>query len=70
VRSNGEIKWKGALIYISSALINDLVGLTETEEGSFEVRFYNETIGCIVRGEQTLSPLKPRTEKGADQRKL
>lgn len=70
VRSNGEIKWKGDLIYISSALINDLVGLTETEEGSFEVRFYNETIGCIVRGKQKLSPLKPRTEKGAAQREL
>jgi len=50
VRSNGEIRWKGGLIYVSSVLVNDLVALIETGEGGFEVRFYDKPLGRIARG--------------------
>jgi len=50
VRTNGTIKWGGELIFVSMALIGELVGLTETEDGGFMVRFINVDLGLIERG--------------------
>jgi putative transposase len=47
VRSNGEIKWQGNLIYICTALIGEAVGVEETEDGSWLVRFFEVPIGVI-----------------------
>ncbi len=33
VRSNGQIKWQGELVYVSEALIGELVGITEDKDG-------------------------------------
>jgi transposase InsO family protein len=33
VRSNGQIKWGGALLFVSEALIGELVAITEHEDG-------------------------------------
>lgn len=33
VRSNGQIKWRGGLVFISEALVGELVGLQETATG-------------------------------------
>jgi transposase InsO family protein len=33
VRSNGQIKWQGGLVFVSEALIGELVGVTEEADG-------------------------------------
>src|SRR5260221_467845 len=38
VRSNGEIKWRGGLVHICSALAGEAVALGETETGDWRVR--------------------------------
>jgi transposase InsO family protein len=57
VRSNGEIKWQGALVPISTALAGEAVALEETETGDWLVRFYAAPIGVIRRGEARFSRL-------------
>ena len=47
VRSNGEIKWRGDLIAISTALVGEAVAVEETEDGQWLVRFYDAPIGLI-----------------------
>jgi transposase InsO family protein len=47
VRQNGEIKWRGELIFISSALIGEAVGIDETETGDWQVRFCDVPLGAI-----------------------
>jgi transposase InsO family protein len=62
VRSNGEIKWEGNLVAVSTALAGEAVALEETEAGDWLVRFYTAPIGIIRRGEGRLSRLP---EEGA-----
>src|SRR5438876_512627 len=38
VRSNGAIKWQGKLVFLSEALVGEIVGVSETLVG-YEVRF-------------------------------
>lgn len=47
VRSRGEIKWQGELIYLSEALINEVIGLVETDEGDAEVYFGPMKLGLV-----------------------
>ena len=47
VRSNGEIKWQGDFIHVCSALIGETVAVEETEDGLWQVRFFNVPIGII-----------------------
>jgi transposase InsO family protein len=47
VRSNGEIKWCGDLIYICASLIGELVAVEEVEDGRWQVRFFDVPIGDI-----------------------
>jgi putative transposase len=47
VRSNGEIKWRGDLIHICSALAGEAVAVEETADGSWQVRFFDVPIGVI-----------------------
>ena len=49
VRSNGEIKWGGDFIFVSEALIGELVGIAETEQGDGIVRFADIDLGLIDR---------------------
>jgi transposase InsO family protein len=49
VRSSGEIMWKGELVFISEALIGELVGIAELETGDHVVRFCDLDIGLIDR---------------------
>ena len=49
VRSNGEIKWGGDFIFVSEALIGELVGIAETEQGDWIVRFADIDLGLIDR---------------------
>lgn len=47
VRSNGEIKWRGDLIFVSTALIGEAVGVEETQDGQWLVRFFDVPLGLI-----------------------
>jgi putative transposase len=54
VRSNGEIKWRGDLIHICSALAGEAVAVQETEDGAWQVRFFDVPIGVIDADTQKL----------------
>lgn len=47
VRSRGEIKWQGELVFIGEALTNEIIGLVETEAGDAEVYFGPLRVGLI-----------------------
>jgi transposase InsO family protein len=47
VRSNGEIKWRGDFIHICSSLAGEAVAVDETENGHWQVRFFDVPIGII-----------------------
>jgi hypothetical protein len=47
VRSNGEIKWQGKLVYINAALAGEPVGLTEGEDGDWRVCYGPVALGVI-----------------------
>jgi putative transposase len=49
IRSSGETMWKGELVFISEALIGELVGIAELETGDYVVRFCDLDIGLIDR---------------------
>jgi putative transposase len=54
VRSNGVIKWKGNLVFLSEALIGEAVGIIETPTG-FEVHFGPIRLGRLdVEGERII----------------
>ena len=49
VRSNGEIKWGGDMVFISEALPGETVGVAETEAGDWLVRYADIELGLIDR---------------------
>jgi transposase InsO family protein len=49
IRNSGEIMWKGELVFISEALIGELVGIAELETGDHVVRFCDIDVGLIDR---------------------
>ena len=54
VRSNGEIRWKGNLVFLSEALSGQAVGITETPVG-YEVHFGPITLGRLdPKGERIM----------------
>lgn len=55
VRSTGEIKWHGELVYVSQSLAGEAVAIEETETGEWSLRFYNHPIGVIDRKRLILS---------------
>jgi putative transposase len=68
VRSNGEIRWGGDLIFISETLVGEPVGVAETEAGDWIVRFADHPLGLIDRRTRTLRPFgpaRPGRPKGA-----
>ena len=57
VRSNGEIKWQGKLIYINSALAGEPIGLIEGDDGASTVSYGPVTLGVIDhRGDRLRTP--------------
>jgi transposase InsO family protein len=53
VRSNGEIRWKGKLIFVSEALIGEAVGIRETLVG-YDVHFGPIFLGMLHPREERL----------------
>lgn len=62
VRTNGEIKWKGGLVFLSEPLIGELVGLTELPSGAHMVRFFDIDLGLVDRSGRfrRFAPLRHR----------
>lgn len=56
VRSNGQIKWRGNFVYVSEALIGELVGITEEKE-SWLVSFGPIPLGLLYPHISSLSIL-------------
>lgn len=56
VKSNGQIHWGGALIFVSEAVRGELVGLAESESGDWVVRFMQLELGCIDRTTRRFRP--------------
>lgn len=59
VRANGEIKWRGAPIFVSEILAGEPVGLAETADGSWSVYFGPVELGTIYQGEARLRRPSP-----------
>ena len=59
VRSNGEIRWGGAMIFLSEALIGEPVGIAETEAGDWLVRFADIDLGIIDRRSKSFAGSLP-----------
>jgi putative transposase len=54
VRPTGEIKWGGDLVFVSEALAGETVGVAETEDGDWIVRFAAVDLGLIDRTSKKL----------------
>lgn len=49
VRTSGEIKWAGATVYISTALVGELISLEQSESGVWRVHYGPVLLGEIAR---------------------
>ena len=49
VSPNGQIKWRGDLVFVSEAVVGELVGLAETARGDWTVQFMQVELGRIDR---------------------
>ena len=58
VRSNGQIKWRGELVYVSEALIGERVSITEKKD-CWLVSFGPIPLGLLYPDRTSLSPLPP-----------
>jgi transposase InsO family protein len=58
VRHNGQIKWRGHLIYLSEVLAKEPVGLKPIDNGSWEVRYSFHLLGVLDERTQTIAPAK------------
>lgn len=57
VRCNGDIKWRGEVIYLSEALTAEPIALAETDDGRWAVRYGQVLLGFIAhRGARLVRP--------------
>jgi len=65
VRSNGEIRWAGELIFVSEVLVGEPVAVEETEAGDCRVRFGALELGFIDLKRQRLTrkPMPPARKR-------
>ena len=47
VRGNGQIKWKGNLVYLSDSLRGEPVGLVQQDERTWTIQFGPLLIGTL-----------------------
>jgi len=59
VRNNGEIKWQGELVFIGAALIGEVVGVLEDDQGNGRVYFGPAALGVIDAISFKLLPVTP-----------
>tara|TARA_R100000687_G_scaffold82793_2_gene83267 strand:+ start:45 stop:443 length:399 start_codon:yes stop_codon:yes gene_type:complete len=58
VRSNGEIKWRGELIYTSQALIGEPVEMKEHPKGGWDLYFHRYRLGHLAINDGLIRPPK------------
>lgn len=58
VRSNGEIKWAGDLVFVGEALIGEHVAISETEDGPMAVYYFDVLLGYIHKGTRSLRRIR------------
>jgi transposase InsO family protein len=63
VRSDGQIKWSGGMIYVGEVLVGELVGVSETHLGDWLVRFAGVDLGYIDSPRRRLSRHPIRSPK-------
>jgi hypothetical protein len=56
VNPKGQIKWQGELVFVSEAMRREVVGLCETEQGDWLVRFMQVELGRIDRRTRRFTP--------------
>jgi transposase InsO family protein len=56
VRHNGEIKWNGALIYVSQVLAQEPLGLKQIAENQWEVRYSFHLLGTLDQRAKKILP--------------
>lgn len=68
VRPDGMIKWRGEQVFVSEALIGELVGVAELESGDHVVRFCGLDVGLIRRdgGFRRFAPARDRPREPAE----
>lgn len=57
VRSNGQVKWHGKLIFVSEALIGEPIGLKQIDEARWQVLFCSMRLGVINERLNTIERL-------------
>src|SRR6266581_1314226 len=58
VRHNGEIKWRGELLYLSETLAKEPVGLKPIDEGRWELRYSFHLLGILDERNKSITPAK------------
>lgn len=53
---NGQIKWQGERVFISEAVRGEVLGLAETDQGDWRVRFMHVDLGSIDRRTHRFTP--------------
>jgi putative transposase len=56
VRGDGDIKWRGAHVFLSQALAGEPVGLEAVADGCWRVTFGPVALGCLHAGADRLHP--------------
>lgn len=56
VRQNGEIKWKGALIYVSEVLAKEALGMCQIDEFQWEIRYSFHLLGILDERTNKINP--------------
>lgn len=70
VRSSGEIKWRGSLLFLSEALVGEAVGLRQRNDGHWLVRFADVPLALIDHSTGALArfgPVRPPMTKTTQQ---
>lgn len=58
VRHNGEIKWRGELLYVSEVLAQEPVGLKPIDEQKWEVHYSFHLLGVLDERTKKITPTK------------
>ena len=65
MRHNGEIKWRGQLLYLSEVLAKEPVGLKPHRTKRWELRYSFHLLGVLDERNKKLPQLKAGTELSA-----
>lgn len=65
VRSNGEIKWRGRLVYLSQVLVGEPIGLEVIDTGLWAVRYSFHHLGMLDERRMTIRPSARNARTGS-----